>query len=57
MTEVKIHFDTEPVNPLPSDEIIADPTVAWHAIRGYDFAGLEAILQTGFVASRKPTRF
>ena len=57
MTEIKIHFDTEPVNPLPSDEIIADPTVAWHAIRGYDFAGLEAILQTGLLPAENQQDF
>ena len=57
MIEVKTHFDIEPVNPLPSDEIIADPTVAWHAIRGYDFAGLEAILQTGLLPAENQQDF
>lgn len=31
----------------PANEIIADRNHAWHAIRGYDFAGLEQILTNG----------
>lgn len=30
-----------------ANEIVADRTHAWHAIRGYDFAGLEGILAEG----------
>lgn len=49
MSEAKLHFDTEPITALPSEEIIANPSVAWHAIRGYDFAGLEGMLQSGLL--------
>lgn len=31
----------------PANEIVTDPNHAWHAIRGYDFAGLEQILTNG----------
>ena len=33
----------------PANEIVADPNHAWHAIRGYDFAGLEQILTNGLL--------
>ena len=37
---------------LPADEIIADPNHAWHAIRGYDFAGLESMLKSGLLPAQ-----
>ena len=51
MSEAKIHIDTEPLVPKPSQEVIADPNTAWHAIRGFDFAGLEAMLEDGLLPS------
>jgi hypothetical protein len=51
-TEAMAQHDTEPVEALPSVEIIADPNVAWHVIRGYDFAGLESILNSGILPSK-----
>lgn len=35
----------------PANELIADPNHSWHAIRGYDFAGLEQILTYGLSPS------
>jgi hypothetical protein len=57
MSEAKTHFDIEPICPLPSGEIIADPTTVWHAIRGYDFAGLEAIMQNGLLPAENQQDF
>jgi hypothetical protein len=51
-TEAITRQDVEPAEALPSVEIIADPNVAWHAIRGYDFAGLESILYSGILPSK-----
>lgn len=51
MSEAKTRIDIEPLAPKPSQEVIADPNTAWHAIRGYDFAGLEAMLEDGLLAS------
>lgn len=51
MSEIKPSFDTEPLELKPSQEAIADPSTAWHAIRGYDFAGLEAMLDDGLLPS------
>jgi hypothetical protein len=39
----------EPIVPEQSEGIIADRSVVWHAIRGYDFAGLESMLRTGLL--------
>lgn len=33
----------------PANEIVADSNHAWHAIRGYDFAGLDLILTNGIL--------
>ncbi len=51
MSEAKIQIDTETLVPKPSQEVIGDPNIAWHAIRGYDFAGLEAMLEDGLLPS------
>lgn len=51
MSEAKIHIDTEPLVPKPFQEVIGDPNTAWHAIRGYDFAGLETMLEDGLLPS------
>lgn len=51
MPEAKIHIETESLKTEPSTEIIADTNTAWHAIRGYDFAGLEEMLVDGLSPS------
>lgn len=35
----------QPLVPKASQEIISDPIIAWHALRGLDLAGLEAMLK------------
>jgi hypothetical protein len=52
MNQLDGEFEPQPLIGLPSEEIIADPTVVWHAIRGYDFAGLERMLLNGLEPSR-----
>lgn len=46
MTE-KISNKHEQLQQKPSQEIIRTHEISWHALRGYDFAGLESILQYG----------
>lgn len=46
MTE-KISNRREQLQQKPSQEIIRTHEISWHALRGYDFAGLESILQRG----------
>lgn len=46
MTE-KISNRREQLQQKPSQEIIRTHEISWHALRGYDFAGLESILQYG----------
>lgn len=38
---------TERLQEEPSHEMINNPNISWHALRGYDFAGLELMLQGG----------
>ena len=46
MTE-KISNKHEQLQQKPSQEIIRTHEISWHALRGYDFVGLESILQRG----------
>ncbi len=55
--KTETHFDIELASPMPSGEIIADPSTVWHAIRGYDFAGLEAIMQNGLLPAKNQQDF
>ena len=50
MTE-KLSNERELLQQKPSQEIINDPKVLWHAVRGYDFAGLESMLGEGLMPS------
>lgn len=50
MTE-KLSNERELLQQKPSQEIINDPKVLWHAVRGYDFAGLESMLEEGLIPS------
>mgnify|MGYP007111898114 FL=1 len=43
----KISNRREQLQQKPSQEIIRTHEISWHALRGYDFAGLESILQYG----------
>lgn len=45
---------TERLQEEPSHEMINNPNISWHALRGYDFAGLELMLQGGAAARREP---
>jgi hypothetical protein len=47
----KLSNEREPLQQRPSQEIINDPKVLWHAVRGYDFAGLESMLGEGLMPS------
>lgn len=47
----KLSNEREPLQQKPSKEIINDPKVLWHAVRGYDFAGLESMLGEGLMPS------
>lgn len=47
----KLSNEREPLQQKPSQEIINDPKVLWHAVRGYDFAGLESMLGEGLMPS------
>lgn len=49
LSELNKHPDVEPIVAITSQEVIADPNTAWHATRGFDFAGVEAMLEDGLV--------
>ena len=56
MTE-KLSNERELLQQKPSQEIINDPKVLWHAVRGYDFAGLESMLGEGLMPSEDQDYF
>jgi hypothetical protein len=47
LEEKRIEHRLPTVEAIPADRVVTDPAHAWHAVRGFDFAGLEDIVTNG----------